>query len=182
MLAYAAWSSASSVELSTCSTLSKLPLRPRLWGCNERPGSVMLGGVRPDMVELRRAEHGTKSLSISGVNASGCAPSCHATSLVYSPTRWSFKSRCIKILLSRARTIPTYIPKECPPVCRAARDSLVSPIPFSPQACLLRVPSLGGLDFFTRTLTIPCRTLCDVILTRVFASRSRCCISSCQVH
>ena len=50
MLAYAAWSSASSLELSTCSTLRKLLLRPRLWGCSETPGSLMLGGLMPLMV------------------------------------------------------------------------------------------------------------------------------------
>src|SRR5712671_4607049 len=54
MLAYAAWSRASSLELSTCSTLRILFLRRRvlagLFGCRERPGSLMLGGLGPLMV------------------------------------------------------------------------------------------------------------------------------------
>src|SRR5260370_19508806 len=50
ILAYAAWSSATSLELSTCSTLRKLLLRPRLWGCSETLGRVMLGGLGPLMV------------------------------------------------------------------------------------------------------------------------------------
>ena len=63
MFSYAAWSSASSFELSTCSTLRTLRLRGRLWptfpfpllppfpsGCRDRPGSLMLGGLRPAMM------------------------------------------------------------------------------------------------------------------------------------
>ena len=50
MFAYAAWSSATSLELSTCSTLRMLLLRARLWGCSETPGSLMLGGLGPLMV------------------------------------------------------------------------------------------------------------------------------------
>jgi hypothetical protein len=52
MLAYAAWSSATSFELSTCSTLRMLLLRGRLWGCSETPGSFMLGGLEPLMVGM----------------------------------------------------------------------------------------------------------------------------------
>src|SRR6267154_6025249 len=52
MLAYAAWSSATSFELSTCSTLRMLLLRARLWGCSETPGSLMLGGLGPLMVGM----------------------------------------------------------------------------------------------------------------------------------
>lgn len=181
MLSNAAWSRASSVELSTCSTLRILLLRPRLWGCSDRPGSLMLGGVRPDMVGWVRS--GTRDQVAANLRCerSGGAPSCHAPSLVYSPTRWPFKSRCIKVLVSRARTIAAHIPKGCSPLCRAARDSLVSPIP-SPLSLVSRVSSSSEGWLFARTLTITCRTLCVEILTRVCASRGHCCILSCHFH
>lgn len=134
LLAYAAWSSATSFELSTCSTLRKLLLRPRLCVCIER-GSLMLGGLRPLMVmggrERRKRLPGpSRAWTVNQVSRSAqwqCAlVPCHVASLVHSPTRWPCKSRCITILVSSARALVTYIPQGCTPVRRAARDSLVS--------------------------------------------------------
>lgn len=195
LLAYAAWSSATSFELSTCSTLRKLLLRPRLCVCIER-GSLMLGGLRPLMVmggrERRKRLPGpSRAWTVNQVSRSAqwqCAlVPCYVASLVHSPTRWPCKSRCITILVSSARALVTYIPQGCTPVRRAARDSLVSfnPPPLTPR-CLSRVSSpseVWALRASVRSATVAIRRIrCDGIRIRVCASRSRCCILSCRVH
>lgn len=128
MLAYAAWSSATSLELSTCSTLRMLLLRARLWGCSGTPGSLMLGGLGPLMMGEKRKMRYRRAQRVMWQRLTR-----YATSLVHARACWPVESRCSQILVSRARTLVAYIPKRCSPVRGTARDSLVSLVP----------PSLG---------------------------------------